>query len=131
MDEEWIDLAEFIRCLLHFTATLYRAQPGAKYGVMSFEEKLDLVLKWCHKMDAQTGSPQKSSRPTMRHFRSNSLSMSKMRRKKSLPLGSLSADPVITVQAPARSLTNVTSISSSNHHHSPRNSIVSEEVEDK
>merc|ERR1712062_663987 len=105
MDEQWIDLGEFIRCLLHFTAALFRAQPDAKYQVMSLEEKLDLVLKWCHKMDAQTGSAQiMSKRPSMRQFRSHSLSMIKQRRKESLS-GFLGTDPVIAVLKPGRSST--------------------------
>merc|ERR1712190_492643 len=53
MDEEWIDLGEFIRCLIYFTAVLFRDHPDAKYEVLPFEEKMDLVLKWCHRMNAQ------------------------------------------------------------------------------
>merc|ERR1711933_329772 len=54
-DEEWIDLGELIRCLIYFTAALWRNQPDVEYKVLPFEEKLDLVLKWCHKIDAQSG----------------------------------------------------------------------------
>ena len=80
LDEEWLGLSEFIRCLIYFTAALFKDQPNAKYQVLPFKEKLDLVLKWCCKMDAQ----HKTARPM--HFRSNSLRMIRKRRNSDLSL---------------------------------------------
>merc|ERR1712242_268195 len=54
MDEHWMYRSEFIRCLIYFTAALFRDQPDAEYEVLPFEKKMHLVLKWCHKMDAQS-----------------------------------------------------------------------------
>ena len=83
MHEEWIDLSEFHRCLIYFTAALFRKQPDAKYEVLSFEEKLNLVLKWCHKLDAQTGRSG-----SVEFFRSDSLKLTKRRRGHSTSISS-------------------------------------------
>jgi len=77
MDEEWMDLGEFIRCLIYFTAALFRDRPDAKYEVRSFEEKMDLVLKWCHKMDAQT---DEGCHDIPKYFHSKSLDVVKYHR---------------------------------------------------
>merc|ERR1711879_528345 len=73
MDEEWIDLGEFIRCLIYFTAALFSDQPDAKYEGLPFEEKLELVLKWCHKKHAQ-------NKVLPKFFRTGSLSRIKERK---------------------------------------------------
>ena len=48
-----IGYVEFLRCLVHFTAELFKYAPDAKYAVVPFEEKLELVLKWCGKLDTR------------------------------------------------------------------------------
>ena len=87
MDEEWIDFSEFLRCLLHFTAAIYRDQPSVRYRVLTFKKKLDLVLKWCHKLDAQ------SKMPSVRIFRSPSLQSVKMHRQRSESIHSVISAP--------------------------------------
>ena len=58
MDEHYMYRNEFYRCLIYFTAALFRNQPGAKYEVLPFDEKMDLVMKWCHKLAAKAPSPK-------------------------------------------------------------------------
>ena len=48
-----IDFIEFQRCLLYFTAACFKYQPNVKYQIKSFENKLELVLKWCDKLEQQ------------------------------------------------------------------------------
>ena len=100
MDEEWIDLSEFIRCLIYFTAALFRDQSGAEYEVLPFEDKLDLVLKWCHRMDAQSSNMTvrgaKVSSPKL--FRSNSLI--KVKRRRGISLIEAQHTPSVSVSPP-------------------------------
>jgi len=83
MDEQWIDLHEFFRCLLYFTAAIYRDHPGVRYKALSFKKKLNLVLKWCHRLDAQAQSKVRSGVVSPRMFRSGSLSFVKRRKEDS------------------------------------------------
>lgn len=48
-----IDMLEFQRCLMYFVAEIFKFKPRAKYDVLSFEKKLDLVLLWAEKLDAK------------------------------------------------------------------------------
>ena len=48
--ESEIGFVQFRRCLVYFAAELFKFAPDAKYAVPPFEEKLDLVLKWCAKL---------------------------------------------------------------------------------
>ena len=51
--ESEIGFVQFRRCLVYFAAELFKFAPDAKYAVPPFEEKLDLVLKWCAKLNTQ------------------------------------------------------------------------------
>ena len=86
MDEQWINLGEFIRCLLYFVAALFRNQPDVEYEVLPFEDKLDLVLKWCHKLDAQN----KDTTAELFH----STSLHKVKQRRSIPTMSPSTNSV-------------------------------------
>ena len=44
---------EFERCLMYFTAEIFKYQPSARYDVLSFEKKLEMVLEWAEKLDAK------------------------------------------------------------------------------
>lgn len=51
LEEEWIDFHDLQRCLLRFAAAIYPDRPGRRYRKLPFKTKLDLVLKWCKKLD--------------------------------------------------------------------------------
>lgn len=48
-----IEMQEFQRCLLFFVAEIFKYKPSAKYDVLPFEKKLDMVLEWAVKLDAK------------------------------------------------------------------------------
>jgi len=48
-----IEMLEFQRCLIYFTSEIFKYKPQAKYDVLPFEDKLDLVLEWAEKLDAK------------------------------------------------------------------------------
>ena len=44
---------EFERCLMFFTAEIFKYQPSVRYDVLQFERKLDMVLEWAERLDAK------------------------------------------------------------------------------
>lgn len=51
LDEDEISFTDFQRCLVYFAGSTFPVQPNVKYQVLSFESKVELVLKWCDKLD--------------------------------------------------------------------------------
>lgn len=52
MDDE-ITFVAFQRCLLYFAGSIYRHRFNAKYVVLPITKRVDLVLKWCRKLNNQ------------------------------------------------------------------------------
>jgi len=48
-----IDLKEFERCLVYFTGEILKKEPGAKYKVLPFKEKFELVLLCAAELDGR------------------------------------------------------------------------------
>eukprot|EP01083_Nonionella_stella_P308875 1091660_1 len=78
MNHDEISFGEFQRCLIIFTNFIFKYHPKAKYSIVDhpFHDKLDLVLKWCEKLEAQ--QIRISSRSYMR-----SDTLKRIKRKKS------------------------------------------------
>jgi len=53
LDADEISFTAFQRCLAYFAGTIFPTHPGTKYEPLSFESRVDLVLKWCDKLDVQ------------------------------------------------------------------------------
>jgi len=50
---EEIEWQEFQRCLVYFIVEMFKDVPDAKYKVLPFDEKLDMVLDWADTLDAK------------------------------------------------------------------------------
>eukprot|EP00483_Globobulimina_turgida_P008142 UN08158 len=53
LQDEEIGFQEWHRCLILFTNMIFKYHPKARYQFLEFEDKLDLVLKWCEKLEAR------------------------------------------------------------------------------
>merc|ERR1712228_1003444 len=80
-----INMLEYQRCLMYFTAEIFKFKPRAKYDVLPFEKKLDLVLEWAEKLDAKK-KMRKSGAGMM--IKSNAFKHMDERRAKAELLGS-------------------------------------------
>eukprot|EP01083_Nonionella_stella_P149875 476623_1 len=52
LNRKEMSFGEFQRCLVVFTNCIFKYHPNAKYNIIGFTDKLDLVLKWCETLES-------------------------------------------------------------------------------
>jgi len=73
LDQDEVDYVHFQKCIINLTNIIFKYQPNAKYKILPFEEKLDLVLLWLDKMNKTRSSSLRKRSSSLKKIKSKTI----------------------------------------------------------